>query len=406
MGSGSQKTSILGKLFRALVPILLIAAGGVAWAYFQSTAPRIERQAPVKQATVVEVMTVKTGDSQPLIKAMGTVVPSREITLRSRISGEIQQISPHFVPGGLIRKGEMILRLDADDYRVNLQKAESALAKANGNLALEQGNQTIAREEMRLLSEASGEDIQVTDLAMRKPQLMQAQADVASAEADLLKARLDLSRASIQAPFNCLVATRHVDLGSHINSQDSLATLVGVDEYWVEAVVPMDRLSLLDLKHGDQYRVRVRSQSGGQWTGHVLTTTGRLSEESRMVTLIARVSDPLGVRSGRKSPQMILNDYVSVEIKGDTLSTVVDLSRDVLRDNQTVWVHKNGRLEIRPVGVAWKQDDRVFVSEGLRSGEQLVVSNLSTAIDGMRVRIVGAESPHKTGKGTASGHEN
>lgn len=400
-----QKTSILRNFFRVLVPIILIATGVAAWAYFQNTAPRIKRKPPVKQAIMVAVMTVKMGDSQPLIKTMGTVVPSREITLKSRVSGEIKRLSPNFIPGGLFSKGDVILRLDAEDYRVNLRKAESALAKAKGNLALEEGNQTIAREEIRLLSEASGDKIQVTDLAMRKPQLMQAQAEVASAEADLLKAQLDLNRVSIRAPFNCLVVTRHADLGSQINPQDNLATLVSIDEYWVEAVVPMDRLSILDLKRGSKYEVRVRSQSGGKWSGNVLTTTGRLNEESRMVTLIVRVSDPLGVRSGQGSPQMILNDYVSVEIKGDPFLSVVDLSRDVLRDNQTVWIHDNGRLQIRPVEIVWKQDDRVFISKGLHPGEQLVVSNLSKVLDGMRVRIEGSDPTVKPRKGMASGNE-
>ncbi len=405
MGSDSQQRSILRKVFRVIVPILLIAAGGAAWAYFQSTAPRIKRKPPVRAATVVEVITVQPRDSQPIIKSMGTVVPSREIDLKARVSGEIQELSPHFVPGGMITKDELILRLDAEDYRVNLQKAQSALAKAKGTLALEEGNQTIAREEMRLLAEAAGEEIQVTDLAMRKPQLIQAQAGVASAEADLLKARLDLDRVTIRAPFNCLVVTRHVDLGSQINSQVSLATLVSVDEYWVEAVVPMDRLGILDLNRSRKYPVTVRSQNGGQWRGQVLTSTGRLNEESRMLTLIIRVPDPLGMRSGRRSVQMILNDYVSVEIKGDKITSVVDLSRDLLRDNQTVWIHKDGKLEIRPVEIVWKQEDRIFVRKGLQAGEQLIASNLSKVIDGMRVRVSGAESKNKPNRGRVAANE-
>ncbi len=405
MGSNSQKRSILRRFFRVLVPIVLIAAGGVAWAYFQNTAPRIKRQPPVRQAIMVEVMTVQPADSQPVIKSMGTVMPSREITLKARVSGEIQEISPNFVPGGLIAKDELILRLDADDYRVSLQKAQSALAKARGNLALEQGNQTIAREEMRLLAEAAGDEIQVTDLAMRKPQLIQAQAEVASAEADLLKAQLDLKRVTIRAPFNCLVLTRNVDLGSQINSQDNLATLVSVDEYWVEAVVPMDRLAILDLNRTRAYPVSVQSQNGGQWRGKVLTTTGKLNEESRMLTLIVRVRDPLGIRSDRQSAQMILNDYVNVEIKGDKIASVVNLPRDLLRDNQTVWIYNEGRLEIRPVEIVWKQEDRIFVRKGLQAGEQLIVSNLSKVIDGMRVRIGGVETRGKPNTDKAAADE-
>jgi RND family efflux transporter MFP subunit len=394
----TKKSSIPKKIINLLIPVLLIAAGGVAWAYFQSTAPQVERKPAVRQATIVDVLTAKMEDVKPVITAMGTVVPAREIVLRARASGEVRHLAPRFIPGGYIAKDELILQLDAEDYAVEIQKAESALAKARGNLALEEGNQTIAREEVQLLLEASGETLSVTDLAMRKPQLMQAQADIASAEADLLRARLNLSRTEIRAPFNCLVVARNVDLGSLVNPQDSLATLVSVDEYWVEAAVPMDRLSLLDLAREDGYPALVRSQAGGgQWQGQTLRTTGRLNEASRMATLMVRVGNPLGLGSQKSDPQMMLNDYVSVEITGKTISSVVGLSRDALRDNQTLWIHNKGRLEIRKVDIVWKQGGRVFVGKGLMPGEQVVVSNLSTAVDGMHIST--------SEKGNGSVHE-
>ncbi len=406
MTPDNNKTSVPRKIITILIPVLLIAAGGVAWAYLQSTAPKVKRKPAARPATMVDVLTVELSDMQPVITAMGTVVPSREIVLRSRASGEIQHLAPEFIPGGHIARGEVILQLDAEDYQVEIQKAESALAKARGNLALEAGNQTIAREEIQMLLEASGEAIPVTDLAMRKPQLMQAQADIASAEADLLKARLNLSRTEIRAPFNCLVVTRNVDLGSHVNSQDSLATLVSVDEYWVEAAVPMDRLSLLDLTRKGGYPALVRSQAGGgQWRGQTLKTTGRLNEVSRMATLMVQVKDPLGMRSKKPSPQMMLNDYVSVQITGPTIPSVVGLIRDVVRDNQTVWINNQGTLEIRKVDILWKQGDKVFVGKGLMPGEQVVVSNLSTVVEGMRIIASENGSPARSQEGMGSAHE-
>ena len=104
-----------------------------------------------------------------------------------------------------------------------------------------------------------------------------------------------------------------------------------------------------------------------------------------MATLIVRVKDPLGIRSKNPSHQMMLNDYVSVEITGRGIPSVVELSRDVLRDNQTVWVNNRGTLEIRKVDIVWKQGDRVFISKGLTPDEEVIVSNLSTVVEGMRV---------------------
>ncbi len=398
--------SIPRKIINILIPVLLIAAGGVAWAYFQSTAPSVKRKPAVRQAIMVDVLPVKLGDVRPVITAMGTVVPSREIILRARAFGEIQHLTPQFIPGGIIAKDQVIMQLDDADYQVEIQKAESALAKARGNLALEEGNQNIAREEVQLLVEASGEEISITDLAMRKPQLMQAQADIASAEADLLKARLNLDRTEIRAPFNCLVVARNVDLGSHVSSQENLATLVSVDEYWVEAAIPMDRLSILNLSRKGGYPALVRSQAGGgQWQGQTLRTTGRLNEDSRMATLIVRVIDPLSIRTPKPSSQMMLNDYVSVEITGQAIPSVVGLPRAAIRDNQTVWIKNNDKLEIRKINIVWKQDDRVFVDKGLMPGELVIISSLSTVVEGMGIVTSGQGSAATEPEGIGSSHE-
>jgi RND family efflux transporter MFP subunit len=283
----------------------------------------------------------------------------------------------------------VILKIDPSDYQIEVQKAESALARAQADLAIEQGSQAIAREELRLLSATSKEVIAMTDLALRKPQLDQAKAAVSSAEADLHRARLDLSRAVVRAPFNALVVHQNVNLGSHINTQETLATIVSTDEYWIEAVVPLDRLAVLNINRTNRPPALVRSQAGyGHWQGHVLRATGKLSEKSRMAKVIIAIPDPIGLDSGNTSPQLMLDDYVSVEMMGRELTSVIDLPRLALRDSDTVWVFHDGSLEIRTVTLAWKQDDRVLIDTGLVSGEKVVVSDLATPVQGMRLKVM------------------
>ncbi len=387
MNSTREKAAGFKIVLKVMFPVALIALGGAAWAYFHSTSPQVKRTLHKPQATLVNVVTVKTANSRAIIKAMGTVRASREITLKSRVSGEVLDLSPQFVPGGHVARGDLILKIDPSDYQIEVRKAESALARAMADLAIEQGNQVIAREELRLLSETSIEAIANTDLALRKPQLEHARAAVASAEADLHRAGLDLSRTVVRAPFNALVIDRGINLGSHISTQDALATIVGTDEYWIEAAVPLDRLSALDINRKNGCPAVVRSQTGcGTWKGHVLRSTGKLSEKSRMAKVIIAIQDPLGIDSGGTSPQLMLDDYVSVEIKGREFASVIDLPRLALRDQDTVWVFHNEALEIRKVTLAWKQGERVLVRSGLVSGETVVISDLATPVQGMGLK--------------------
>lgn len=388
MNPNPKKTSIIGRLTRIIVPLALLAVGGVAWAYFHATAPRMSKKPPSISVPMVKITQIATSDTPAVINAMGTVTAAREVTLKARVSGEVIGLSPKFFPGGRILRGERILRLDPADYEVELNKAQSELKKAQGDLAIEQGSQNIAREEMRLLTETGGETVAPTDLALRKPQLNQAQAAVASAEADLRKARLDLKRTVIKAPFNALITACDVNLGSFVNSQESLVTIVDTDTYWVEAVIPVDQLQHLDLGQKGGCPAVIRSQGGGgTWQGRAIRTTGKLSQTSRMATVIITVSDPLGLKSNGQSDPLMLDDYVSVEITGRTLKSVVELDRSILRDGDTVWIFNDGKLEIRPVSLVWKQGERVFVGSGLTSDDKIIVSDLSAAVDGMQLML-------------------
>jgi RND family efflux transporter MFP subunit len=320
---------------------------------------------------------------------MGTVVPSRKVTLKARVSGEIESVASQFVPGGRIAKGNELLSIDQSDHQVEVQKAQSALKDAQASLAIEQGSQTIALEELRLLSEFSAEDIAQTNLALRKPQLQQSQAAVVSAEADLRQALLNLERTTVLAPFNALIIERDVNVGSFVGVQDSLATIVGTDEYWVEAVVPMDQLSFIDLKHVGGCPAMVRSQADkGHWQGRVVHIAGKLNETSRLATVIVAIFDPLGLKSDLPTPQLVIDDYVFVEITGRQLSGVIELPRSALQDGDTVWICNNNALDIRSVTLAWKSADKVYIQSGMVPGEQVVMSELSIPMQGMALKIV------------------
>lgn len=403
MSSNTRELTLFGKVLRILLPLLLLAGGGAAWSYFKATAPAMKKAKPKRQVAMVETLAATRTDARAMIHAMGTVTPARQVTLKAQVSGVVQWVSDRFVPGTLVAEGEELIRLDPADYEVKVKKAQSALDDARAALALEQGSQTIAKEELRLLSEMSAQKVDQTDLALRKPQLAQAQANVTSAEADLIQARLDLARTRITAPFNAMIVERSVNLGAYAGAQESLVTLVGTDVFWVEAMVPLDQLSYIDTDHTGGSPAKISSQSGtGTWNGRVIQVSGKLSTESRMATVIVAVDNPLGTLNHLSEPPLMIDDYVQVTLTGRVLAGVVALPRSVLQDNDTVWVNHNGTLDIRQVTLAWKGKVLVYVSAGVTPGEQVVVSGLAVPVQGMS--LVTADSREKTeGAGPESG---
>jgi len=387
MSDNTQQLTLFGKIVRAMLPLLLILGGGVAWSYFKATAPSIERAKPKRQAYMVETQTAALGNARAVVSVMGTVVPAREVTLKAQVSGMVQSVSDRFMPGSLVARGEDLIRLDSADYQVKVKKARSALADAKASLAIEQGSQNIAKEELRLLTEISSQKVPQTDLALRKPQLEQARAQETSAEADLTQALLDLNRTGIKAPFNAMIVERSVNVGSYVGAQESLVTLVCTDEFWVEAVVPLDQLAYIDLDHSGGCPATIRSQAGSAtWEGRVIQMSGKLNETSHMATVIVAVQTPLGTPARPSAIPLMINDYVYVEITGRTLSNVVALPRAALQDDDTVWVNAGNTLDIRKVTLAWKGKKKVYIQAGVAQGEEVVMSSLSTPVQGMTLK--------------------
>ena len=377
---------IIRRFLGTVIAVGLLASGVFAYSHFMENKPQMKRARPTAKPTVVDVASARIGQAQVVVKAMGSVVPSREVSLKARVSGQVMELSPNFTPGGRVSKGEKLIQLDRDDYLIALKKAKSALDKAQADLKIEQGSQEIARAELKLMRQASKNPVQETALALRKPQLEQAKAGVASARADLEQARLNLNRTEIKAPFNGLITKRQVVPGSQVNSQDAVGTIVCTDEYWIEAVVPLDRLRRLGLNQPGGRPVEIRSLGDGAvWSGRTLRSTGVLNAESRMAAVIIAVPDPLGLKSESARPALMLDDYVSVSIQGRIIDHVIELPRSALRDDGSVWVLTGGKLEVRRVELAWKENDRVFVSAGLEPGESIVTSDLAVSAPGMKL---------------------
>ncbi|MGM0621522.1 MAG: efflux RND transporter periplasmic adaptor subunit, partial [Bacteroidota bacterium] len=227
-----------------VISLLILLAGAVVVFVIFRTEPTAQRGGATKEtAMLVDVIEVERGNYRPTIISTGSVMPSKDIVLSPRVSGEVMEISPNFTPGGYVKKGEALLRIDPADYQNILQLRESDLLQAEADLNIEMGRQNVAQKDYQLLAEElAGED---TSLVLREPQLNAAKSRVKAARASVEQARLDLQRTTIRAPFDAHILNRDVNIGSQVSPGQNLGRLVGMDIYWVEATLPMANLRWL-----------------------------------------------------------------------------------------------------------------------------------------------------------------
>ncbi len=398
-GRTALLTSLKGRrLLNLFLSLLFIVLGLVVATYITHKAPKAQKRAPVKVIPVVEVQVVQPGDHRIMVPAMGTVVPAREVVLRAQVSGKVLSLHPEFIEGGHIKENDEILQIDPVDYQLTVTLAEAKVKDAESGLELAEEEANAAKEEWRLLYEG---DANTNDkpppLVAKEPQLAAAQARLKAEQAELKKAELDLKRTSVRAPFNGIVRTKSVEVGSLVTPQDPLAELVGVDEYWIQVSVPVDYLKWISVpnrkgKKGSQ--VRVVHQSGYERTGEVIELLGDLETEGRMARILAAIKDPLGLKdSGQTTRPLLIGEYVRVEIEGSPLSQVFRIPRLALRENDTIWVvGDDSTLDIRPVTPIWRDRQTVFLDQGLNPGDRVIVSDLAAPVVGMKIQLEGAET--------------
>jgi len=379
-------------LLKIILPVCLIALGGAGFWFYKSKVVKFERKPAEKSAPVVDVMKVNPDRFIAQIRVMGTVQPDREVVIKSQVAGTVIQVAPEFVQGGLISKGQTMVRIDPADYKLAVNKAQNALAQAQADYEIEKGQQLVAKEELKLMARMSPNGIRETSLVLRKPQLEQARAVVASAESDLEAARLDLERTRISAPFHALVLSKAVDAGAMTAAQGTLATLVDVTCYQVEVQVPLDRLDRIRVHETQGSPARIRSlYAGREWEGRVVRTTGAVTEQSRMAGVIIRVDDPLGLGPAKGRPAMLLDDHVEAVIEGQAFDNVFSLPRNLVQEDSSLWIYNDGRLEIRKVAPVWIENDRVFIQSGLSPGDLVISSDLSAPVPGMALTLASQE---------------
>lgn len=378
---------------------ILVVGGGIGGAiiYFEPTAKRSESTR--ETAMLVDTIQPEVGTFRPVVQAMGTVVPTREVILRPRVSGEILNLSEDFEPGGFVRQGDPVVWIDCADYENELARRASELAMAESELQLEMGRQEAAQMEFDLLDEEIPEGERA--LILRKPQLAAARANVAMAQEAVNRVELDLDRTTIAAPFDAHILSREVNVGSQVAPGDALGRVVGIDAYWVEATVPLSKLERLvfpghsgEESTGSAAKIRSRNAwgEGTHREGRLHKLIGALENRTRMARVLVEVEDPLGRASETRVPPLMVGAYVEVEIEGRAIENCVRVPREHVRKNDTVWVMADGQLAIREVEVVFRDPDHAYIASGLTEEDRVVVTNLATVAEGAKLRTASGMS--------------
>lgn len=366
----------------------------------QSPEERVQPDA----APLVRALTVRAEPYRFDVHSQGEVAPRQESDLIPQVSGVVIWMSPSLANGGFFEEGDTLARIDAADYRVELESARAAVARAESEF----GRARKDRDRQRQLADRSVASQSRIDDAENAYRV--AEAILREAEAKLQRATRDLARTELKAPYRGRVRSEQVDIGQFVARGAAIAKLYAVDHVEIRLPLPDRELAYLDIplvpsavaaaadpdaeSEVDALantRVVLEAEFAGErhrWEGKLVRTEAELDPLSRMVHVVARVADPYGLETPRSAP-LPVGLFVEATIEGETVERTFLLPRDALRDDDQVYVvDESGRLRFRDVVVLRRERDRVVLESGLEDGERVCISPLQAALDGMAVRII------------------
>ena len=410
------------KVLLVLVPIVLLAAGAVGASYLIRTKPRVEPSPPVERVWTVDAVPVRLGDVQPRIELFGKIFAARETQLRALVPGQIVELHPNLVEGGLVRRGELILAIDEFEYRSALKESEARLAEARARIverearrraetrALKRDREILAvldrdlkrATELRKRGNISIQALDKKRLELSRQQraivlrengidaesarLEQEKATIARLDVAVQRARYDLERTRLTASFDGVFRNVAVQVGQRLSVNDRVGSLI--DTGRLEA-----RFHVSDAQYG---RLSATAEGVIGRAARVIWRVGQ--REVVLDAAVARVGAEIDTASGGIELFARIEDrdaasslrpgaFVEVRIPDRAYANVARVPETVLHPGNVAYGVEDGRLVARRPEIVGRVGNDVLLRGGISDGERLVTTQSVAIAPGVRVEL-------------------
>lgn len=379
-------------LSRWIVALLLAGAAGLLY----STGVLI----PAVQVEVATISPVYPSQTFTLLNASGYVVAQRKAAVASKISSRLDALMVE--EGSLVKKGEVIARLEGEDLlaarnqaAANLHVANSHLDQAKAELqdATQNYNRSKALMEKGYIAKA---DFDFADARHNKARaaVAAAVAAITASTAALQNATVQLEYTLLRAPFDAVVLTKNADVGdivtpvgAAVSAKASVVTIADMDSLMVE--VDVSEANITQVKKGQPCEVILDALPESRFRGavHMIVPTADrskatvlvkvrflkrdrriLPEMSARVAFLAR--EPLAIE---QKPRIAINPATVITAKGRTL----------------VYLIRDNRVVATPIRLGAPIGDLREVLAGLKVGDKVAAKPLEKLQNGTRIKLAG-----------------
>lgn len=443
---------------RKLLFLPPLALGVIVFAYLVASKQSPTRRTVVETSRSLRVIAVSEVDVVPRVIGHGTAEPGEVWRAIAEVRGRAVRIHERLAPGELVKAGEELLQIDPLEYELAVAQLESDIEQTTAQLAeneakasnyqasikIEEESLALAEKELARLqtleqrtavagSEVDSKSRQVltqrqsvqslkNSISLVPVERRSLEAALAVKQANLNQAKLEFQKTTISAPFDCRLGQLSIEVGQFLAAGEFLFEGHSTAVTEIEAqVVPHEARTLVDaatvpiysgvigpeaFSAAAQLGVTVRVRSGdatAEWQGRFARLREQLDAQTRTIGIVVAVDKPYEQIIPGRRPPLVRGMYCEVELQGRVRPQRIVIPRSSLHSGHVYVVDSEKRLRRRPVEVDFAEMNFVCLRSGLSSGELLVVSDPTPAIEGLLVEAIEDDALRQTLFQEASG---
>jgi membrane fusion protein, multidrug efflux system len=362
------------------------------WHGHSGGARAADNEKKVDRSIAVETALAGRSDVPVYLEGLGTVQAFYTVTVTARVDGELQKVG--FVEGQTVKKGDLIGQIDPRPFQAALDQAMAAHEKDVAQLASAKADM----DRFELLAPQNLASKQTLDA--QHALVGQLQAQIKGDQANIDNARTQLSYTTIVSPIQGKTGIRRVDPGNNVHATDTGGIVVVTQVQPIACIFTLPEEALPTLNRaleGGSVRVTAMSRDGKAELdqGIIALVDNQIDQTTGTIRVKATFPNP----HDSLWPGEFINARVLVRTEKNALTVPSNAIQRGPNGMFTYVVKADSTVEVRPLKVGDESGTLTVITDGLKDGEQVVLSNQYRLQPGARVRSVDA-TPSSTASST------
>lgn len=320
---------------------------------------------------IVSTVLVSTGSLQSETIISGKIEAVQSADIVAKVPGKVEKV--HVDIGTMVKSGEIIVSLDADDLAASVEVASAAvdMAQVGYDIALKNYNKGQELLENGAISQTTFDNNYETVFKNSEVQLR-------SARAQLLRAQISYKEMFIKAPFGGVITARNINPGE-MAGQAALVSIMNLDQVVIEGNIGEEKIN--QLQTGQPVDVMIPAASSGTFEGVIANISAAANPQTKAYPLKIKVDNPQHLLKPGMYAEVYFNDSKEAGLLVPRTAIINE------KDGKMVYIVDNGIAHQRQVDTGASDQHNTIIISGLKEGEKVICTKLEEVSEGSRIRM-------------------